>query len=125
MVTWHSQAACRGLDTNLFFPGKGDPLKPAKAVCARCPVATECLEEGLRPFQYGYIPKGIWGGKSERERERIIGLRGGITPPELSAAPHGTHARYMSHRRAGETPCQACREAHSLVRAMQKERRAG
>lgn len=66
---WIDDAACRtpagrGID---FFPGRGEDLKPAKAVCAICPVQVECLDHALT------FPElhGIWGGASERERRRL------------------------------------------------------
>ena len=64
---WHQHGACRGADPNLFFPERGESVKEAKAVCARCPVRAECLEYALE--QPGEI--GIWGGLSERERRQL------------------------------------------------------
>lgn len=66
---WMDQANCAGMDTELMFPGRGDnkAYAAAKAVCAACPVATECLEYALEHGEH----HGIWGGKSERERRRI------------------------------------------------------
>ena len=62
---WRSQAACRGLDPELFFPKRGERVGAAKAVCARCPVCAECLELGLEEHL------GVWGGTTEYERRRI------------------------------------------------------
>lgn len=45
----------------------------AKALCAACPVRTECLEYGLDE------PTGIWGGRTARER-RLIRKRLRSTP---------------------------------------------
>ena len=39
---WAS-ALCAQVDPELFFPEKGQPSAPAKAVCARCPVTALCL----------------------------------------------------------------------------------
>jgi WhiB family redox-sensing transcriptional regulator len=41
-MDWHSEAACRGVDPELFFPvGESGPAlrqtRRAKAVCRRCP----------------------------------------------------------------------------------------
>ncbi len=73
--SWVHRGACRGLDTNMFFPERGDTdgLEKARAVCQECPVTQKCLEYALFTVQRF----GIWGGKSERER-RIIrnGRRG-------------------------------------------------
>ncbi len=48
---WRMNAACRGVDPELFFPAaEGGPARDAqvaaaKAVCARCPVRRECLAD--------------------------------------------------------------------------------
>jgi hypothetical protein len=44
---WHAQAACRGMGTAMFFPGRTDDLDDARAVCARCNVKAECLAAAL------------------------------------------------------------------------------
>ncbi len=74
--SWYRQAACRGQATALFFPEPGEPGSPddgavaeAKAVCARCPVATRCLRAGLGEED------GIWGGLTIAERRTL--RRGG------------------------------------------------
>ena len=67
---WMDYAACRYMDTNIFFPPtKG--LKAAKAICATCLVKAKCLEYALVNRQKG----GIWGGESERARKRLLALR--------------------------------------------------
>lgn len=69
---WQSSAACVGEMGSAFYP----PLRPerkivrlnrenrAKAVCASCPVRSECLEHALN----GDERYGIWGGLTYRER---------------------------------------------------------
>jgi WhiB family redox-sensing transcriptional regulator len=62
---WIEQAACRGMDTNLFFPERGDIAAVNKAVeiCNSCPVKKECRE-------YGDMETvGIWGGASTKRRK--------------------------------------------------------
>jgi WhiB family redox-sensing transcriptional regulator len=67
--SWRALAACRGMDTDLFFPeGRGRTLRSreliAKNVCSACPVARECREEASTlPERFG-----IWGGLTENER---------------------------------------------------------
>jgi WhiB family transcriptional regulator, redox-sensing transcriptional regulator len=61
---WHRRAACRGADPAVFYPGRGEPLGPARELCAGCPVRADCLEAGQRE-RYG-----VWAGMSERERRR-------------------------------------------------------
>lgn len=65
---WRDLALCAQADPDAFFPGKGDPIAAARAVCRRCPVARECLEDALAQDEQ---PHGIWGGKSRRERLAI------------------------------------------------------
>lgn len=43
-------------------------------------------------------------------------------PVERELSPHGTNARYETHRRRGEPPCDACKDAHALMG--RKERQA-
>jgi WhiB family redox-sensing transcriptional regulator len=73
---WRESAACRSLDTDLFFPiGKTGPaaaeIQRAKAVCADCPVRQPCLVFALDTHQ-GY---GIWGGYDEDERRLLLRQR--------------------------------------------------
>lgn len=64
---WRKQAACRGLDTDIFFPPGEADAGPAKAVCAQCPVRDACLEWALVTRQ----EEGIWGGMTDSERRRL------------------------------------------------------
>lgn len=59
--------ACKGVETDLFFPGIGASTKEAKAICRACFARSECLEYAL----VGSEKFGIWGGTSERERRRL------------------------------------------------------
>ncbi len=61
---WYEQAACRGTDLAVFFPGRGEAAEPARQICARCPVRNPCLEFALSRG----IVHGIWGGLAERDR---------------------------------------------------------
>jgi WhiB family redox-sensing transcriptional regulator len=64
---WMDEAACRGVDAELFYPERGESTRLAKAVCARCDVRLDCLGYALDNGE----KFGIWGGRSERERRRI------------------------------------------------------
>lgn len=68
---WRERAACRDLDTDLFFPvGEGPEAQAqadaAKQVCASCPVREECLSFALATRQEA----GVFGGMTEEERRR-------------------------------------------------------
>jgi WhiB family redox-sensing transcriptional regulator len=98
---WQAQAACRGRGTTEFFPiGGGDSLS-ARLVCRSCPVAKECLEYALeRPGL-----KGIWGGTSERHRDRMRALQrtenGGQRTRVRSETARSTRVR---RRPSGQSP---------------------
>ena len=65
LPTWRDDAACLGMDPDLFFPPPGwYGAEEAKAICQGCPVRAECLEYALqtRPVY------GIWGGLNHNER---------------------------------------------------------
>lgn len=64
---WFSDANCRGMDAELFFPGRGESVSAAISVCRECEVRPECLEYALDNCEI----HGVWGGTSERERRRI------------------------------------------------------
>lgn len=66
---WLTQAACREVDPELFFPiglsaAAIAQTERAKAVCEGCPVRSECLKWAVDTGQTA----GVWGGMSEHER---------------------------------------------------------
>jgi WhiB family transcriptional regulator, redox-sensing transcriptional regulator len=66
---WMDFALCRGMDPDLWFPTKGDVAtgEAAKAICAQCPARMPCMEFAVATRE----TFGIWGGTSERQRQRI------------------------------------------------------
>ncbi len=64
---WRLDAACRDLDTAVFFPETEEAVAVAKAICASCPVRAACLEFALVTRQ----DDGVWGGLDETERRRV------------------------------------------------------
>lgn len=101
---WRDDAECLGEDPDIFFPTQGESTDQARAICARCPVAAECLDFALA----GGEKFGIWGGKSERERRRLRRER---------AASHGTRAKYGSGCR-----CEPCTAANRRYKTAQLRR---
>jgi WhiB family redox-sensing transcriptional regulator len=106
-MSWESQAAChpdhrpQGMTRSdwaaIWFPEPGKPLTRALNICAVCPVRAECLDAGRRE-------QGVWGGMSGRQRRAIsYGLA------DLPPINHGTEGGYQTHKRRGETPCDACK----------------
>jgi WhiB family transcriptional regulator, redox-sensing transcriptional regulator len=82
-MSWRERAACRGMNTNLWFPHDPDeedtPDQPrrretprlyrhALRVCNACPVRQECLDYALEARE-GF---GMWGGKTRPERQTIL-----------------------------------------------------
>ena len=72
MMDWVARALCKDEDPELFFPiGANGPassqIVAAKAICARCPVRSSCLEWALATAQ----DAGVWGGLSEEERRAL------------------------------------------------------
>lgn len=82
--SWQLKAACRGPQAAVFFPPprferKDEKLereRRAKAICAQCSVASECLEYALSIRE----PHGIWGGVNEAERRQMLALREAAQP---------------------------------------------
>ena len=134
---WQARAACRpdviphiwqqfedcDSPMDLFFPEVSVPPARREAiasVCGTCPVRAECEEHGVLHEPYGW-----WGGKSaswldaERLRRHIPIRRPEVDPRTKQTIGtyiepgHGTPERYARHRREGEYPCQACREAQA------------
>lgn len=76
---WQLHGACRSGGASLFFHPPGERGEAhdareaaAKAVCAGCPVRSECRRHALETReQYG-----VWGGLTEAERHRLLS-RGG------------------------------------------------
>jgi WhiB family redox-sensing transcriptional regulator len=69
---WRDDAACAGMDTELWFPVSAFPkgaelqrVRRAQEVCGPCPVRISCLAFALRTGQ-----RGIWGGLTEQQRRR-------------------------------------------------------
>ena len=64
---WKDEAACRGLSSEMFFPGDNNHYNPeAVTYCRRCPVQERCLMFAIN----NQIAYGIWGGMTPPERHR-------------------------------------------------------
>jgi WhiB family redox-sensing transcriptional regulator len=70
-LTWKLAGACRSASTDTFYPASDTDADPAKAICATCRVAEQCLEYALARRE----PEGIWGGRTFAERRSIIRRR--------------------------------------------------
>ena len=55
----------------MFFPVSDTFAGDAKAICATCPVAEQCLEYAIETHQ----SDGVWGGLTAVERHRLVRRR--------------------------------------------------
>lgn len=64
------RGTCRTLDPDAMYPNDKDTAGKAraKAICAACPVKSQCLEIALRSRERW----GVWGGLDEDERRRLL-----------------------------------------------------
>ncbi len=60
--------ACTGIPTSMFFPDQGaaEDAFAALRICRNCPIVDACRDYAVDTFQIG-----IWGGTTDRQRERI------------------------------------------------------
>jgi WhiB family redox-sensing transcriptional regulator len=72
-ISWRDEAACRGMDTNLFFDRSGGIFNVLRRTCEKCPVQEQCLDEALS-FDWGE-QHGFVGGLSRNARRAIITKR--------------------------------------------------
>jgi WhiB family redox-sensing transcriptional regulator len=73
--SWHMQAACRQVDTTLFYSPEGErgPRKErreaaAKQICGVCKVKELCAAYAIATRE----PYGTWGGLSENDRRELL-----------------------------------------------------
>ena len=64
---WSDQAACRGTDTEIFYPANAEEEAEALSICATCPVRAQCLEYAIHNRE----TYGIWGGATPEQRRRM------------------------------------------------------
>ena len=65
-LDWMDRAACKGLPNRVFFP-LDRRYGGARAVCATCPVSSECLAHA---FALG-ARRGMFGGLTPSQRARL------------------------------------------------------
>ncbi|MBE1468651.1 WhiB family redox-sensing transcriptional regulator [Kibdelosporangium phytohabitans] len=72
---WQMRAACRGLDSTVFFrPERERGLAAeerdsiAKTICCACPVIEACRRHALTVRE----PYGVWGGLTAAERKELL-----------------------------------------------------
>ncbi|MGI5196539.1 WhiB family transcriptional regulator [Streptomyces sp. CA-288835] len=72
-TNWKLQAACRGMDTEIFFSDKPKSRRKAQETCASCPVSEACLAAVLRAEEGtgAHLRDGIFAGLNGRQRHAI------------------------------------------------------
>lgn len=68
---WYRDALCAEVDPDPFYPPKGGTTRPAKKVCAACPVREKCLAYALENREI----EGVWGGLGPVERRALLRRR--------------------------------------------------
>lgn len=81
-TSWMARANCRELPPETFFPEDGGGVEAARRICARCAVREQCLEFALAR----HIAHGVWGGTSERARQRLQAARRAAAQAERATA---------------------------------------
>lgn len=71
MNRWLDQAACRGADTRVFFPGLGEASEPAIKKCSVCPVRAECLLDAVECDDWSGV-RGGWSGRRRRDHRGLL-----------------------------------------------------
>lgn len=127
--SWVAQAACRGTETAMFYPERGELNSGPIEICRACHVRRDCLRYALLNNE----KIGIWGGKSEKQRRvmrRLIAINA-MTVDELldthaddDGIAHGTAAGYRAHVRRQVVPCADCHRAWATYQASRKTKEA-
>lgn len=65
---WQLKANCDETNTELFFSELKSKVEKAKALCASCPVAVECLQFAIDTE----IEFGTFGGVTADERKSLV-----------------------------------------------------
>ena len=69
-VNWED-AACRGTDTEAFYPVNGLPMQTVVRICQGCPIRNDCASYAIEHEAYGY-----WANMAEITRREIrVGRR--------------------------------------------------
>jgi WhiB family redox-sensing transcriptional regulator len=78
---WASDALCVDMPAEIFA-GTNARMQTAKAACAHCTVARQCLRWAITTE----IEDEVWGGRTPAERRRIT-VAFVLDPPPMSSAP--------------------------------------
>ncbi len=79
-MAWMTLGNCQQEHIGVFFPSDGIGVRRAQQVCEGCPVQATCLDYAIDLR----IEHGVWGGKSERQRQRIRRAKRGANAAQAS-----------------------------------------
>ena len=92
---WQQHAVCRGMNTELFMPKRGDHhgVKKAIAICNTCPVIQQCRDYGFQLEEEGLV-FGVFGGLTQSHRDKALTSerRTGQRSPARTAPTPGLNA---------------------------------
>lgn len=71
-LAWQENALCAQTGADFFFPAPGSSTREAKQLCGACEGREACLAYALDHDERF----GVWGGLSEKERQRLRRGRG-------------------------------------------------
>jgi hypothetical protein len=118
---WRTRAACRGADSEAFFPLDETNARltvGALAICGACPVVTDCLLDVLATDTAPHV--GIRGGMTGPERDALIATdpdellrRHAATAHERNPHPPVGHGRGRP-KPAGYGRCKGCGDAKPI-----------
>jgi hypothetical protein len=116
---WTEEAACKGRDTNLWFPGPEDHDAGYKArlICASCPVAQECRD-------WAGDSDGIHGGLSVSQRREGMAPEVALEDARRRAQAASEDARARKRAAAAKRRANRTAEQKAAYDAYQRKYRA-
>ena len=111
-TTWMKEAACRDVDTSVFFAKqpKDRLVDAAKRICAGCEVNRQCLN-----FAIATRAVGVWGGTTTEERRKL-------RPDAIPCADCGEPMAWKSVK---HVRCEDCYPAYRLQQKYRWQREVG
>jgi len=115
---WREQALCAQVGSEVFFLPKGGSAKEAREICAKCPVAAECLQYAVNNPE---INDGIWAGKTSEQLQKMRVTTNGGERRKLRAYNCQVCGRTFE---AKNSQALYCSSTHRKLAAKLKQRKA-
>lgn len=108
---WRSDAACRGMPTELFFEDNGKRINSlVERTCNSCYVRDQCRQYAIDNDE----EFGVWGGISQGALNAE--KRKATRKPTTEFPDCGTVKSYKQHLAKNQLPCAKCRRAYAIYR---------